>query len=184
MTLTGADAYTDVCWGAPFTAAGEISKGIGPTKNTINLVLSHMMSEVTIALTTSEGSDAVILSGALMELSGIYPTGIVRLGDGTVTPTGTPESVNNTNQVPWTHGFVPQSLDGVVLTITTGDHNQYLVTMKDVLENGKSEKVTSWVPNHKYSYTFKLTKTGIAGISATLADWVEVTAGDDNVKIQ
>lgn len=184
MTLTGADAYTDVCWGAPFTAAGEISKGIGPTQNTINLVLSHMMSEVTIELTTSEGSDAVILSGALMELSGIYPTGTVRLGDGTVTPTGTPESVNNTNQVPWTHGFVPQSLDGVVLTITTDDHNQYLVTMKDVLENGKSEKVTSWVPNHKYSYTFKLTKTGIAGISATLADWVEVTAGDDNVKIQ
>lgn len=184
MTLTGADAYTDVCWGAPFTAAGEISKGIGPTQNTINLVLSHMMSEVTIALTTSDGDDAVMLSGAHMELSRIYPTGIVRLGDGTVTPTGTPESVNNMNQVPWTHGFVPQSLDGVVLTITTGDHNQYLVTMKDVLENDKSEKVTSWVPNHKYSYTFKLTKTGIAGISATLTDWEEVTAGDDNVKIQ
>ena len=177
LTLTGADAYTDVCWGAPYDAAtGDLYKAIGPTKGTIHLELMHMMSEVTIALSTSDGDDAVMLSGAHMELSRIYPTGIVRLGDGTVTPTGTPDSVNNTNQVPWTHGFVPQSLDGVVLTITTGDHNQYLVTMKDVLE--------SWAPNHKYSYTFKLTKTGIAGISATLADWVEVTAGDDNVKIQ
>ena len=177
MGLTGEDAYTDVCWGAPYDAAtGDLYKAIGPTKGTIHLELMHMMSEVTIALTTSDGDDAVMLSGAHMELSRIYPTGIVRLGDGTVTPTGTPGSVNNTNQVPWTHGFVPQSLDGVVLTITTGDHNQYLVTMKDVLE--------SWAPNHKYSYTFKLTKTGIAGISATLADWVEVTAGDDNVKIQ
>lgn len=184
MTLTGADAYTDVCWGAPFTQDGKISKAIGPTKNTINLVLSHMMSEVTIELTTSDGDDAVMLSGALMELSGIYPTGIVRMGDGTVTPTGTPESVNNMNQVPWTHGFVPQSLDGVVLTITTGDHNQYLVTMKDVLADGNNKPISEWKPGHKYTYTFKLAKTGITQMSATLKDWVEVTGGNDNVQIQ
>ena len=143
-----------------------------------------MMSEVTIALTTSDGDDAVMLSGALMELSGIYPTGIVRMGDGTVTPTGTPESVNNMNQVPWTHGFVPQSLENTVLTITTADDNQYRVSMKDVLADGNNKPISEWKPGHKYTYTFKLAKTGITQMSATLKDWVEVTGGNDNVQIQ
>lgn len=185
FTLTGDDVYTDVCWGAPYDATShDIYKAIGPTQSTIHLEMKHMMSEVTIHLTSSDGLDQVYVTNATMELSKICPNGIVRMGDGTVTPTGTPGTVSNNTQVPWTHGFVPQELEGVVLTITTGDGNQYLVDMKDVLETGGSEKITRWEPNHKYSYTFKLTKTGISKITATLADWEEVTAGDDNVKIQ
>ena len=183
--LEGNDVYTDVCWGAPYDATSkDIYKAIGPTQSTIHLEMKHMMSEVTIHLTSSDGLDQVYVTNATMELSKIYPDGIVRMGDGTVTPTGTPGTVSNNTQVPWTHGFVPQSLEGVVLTITAGDGNQYLVDMKDVLETGGSEKITRWEPNHKYSYTFKLTKTGISKITATLADWEEVTAGDDNVQIQ
>jgi hypothetical protein len=185
FTLAGDDVYTDVCWGAPYDAIShDIYKAIGPTQSTIHLEMKHMMSEVTIHLTSSDGLDQVYVTNATMELSKIYPDGIVRMGDGTVTPTGTPGTVSNNTQVPWTHGFVPQSLEGVVLTITTVDGNQYLVDMKDVLETGGSEKITRWEPNHKYSYTFKLTKTGISKITATLADWEEVTAGDDNVQIQ
>ena len=185
ITLTGADSYTDVCWGAPFDAATKkVSKGIGPTKETINLVMYHMMSEVTIQLTTTTGNDQVNLTNALMEMSAIYPTAKVRMGDMTVEDTGTPGTVNNGNAVPWTHGFVPQDLENTVLTITTADNNQYLVNMKDVVKTGGSDKIAGWDPNHKYTYTFKLTKSGITRISATLQDWVEVTAGDDNVQIQ
>lgn len=184
MTLTGADDYTDVCWGAPFTQDGDISKAIGPTKNTINLVLTHMMSEVTINLTTTTGNDQVNVTGALMEMSSIYPTARVRMGSGEVVYSDDAVTVANGNAVPWTHGFVPQSLENTVLTITTADDNQYRVSMKDVLADGNNKPISEWKPGHKYTYTFKLAKTGITQMSATLKDWVEVTGGNDNVQIQ
>ena len=223
LSLAGAPYgdYTDVRWGAPFkSTAGKLTysltsgfdnttganhqiyKAIGPTEDNINLIMLHMMSDVTINLTTPTVGDAdysarVELAGALMELSNIHPTGEVRMGDGLVTATGVPATVNNTvsavNQVPWHYGFVPQDLTDVVLTITTADHNQYIVPMKDVVSAGYSnylianpytDKIGRWYPNFKYTYTFKLTKAGIASITATLADWETVTAGDDNVQIQ
>lgn len=184
MTLTGADAYTDVCWGAPFTQDGKISKAIGPTKSTINLVLTHMMSEVTINLTTTTGNDQVDVTGALMAMNSIYPTARVRMGSGAVNYPADAATVANGNAVPWTHGFVPQSLENTVLTITTADDNQYRVSMKDVLADGNNKPISEWKPGHKYTYTFKLAKTGITQMSATLKDWVEVTGGNDNVQIQ
>ncbi len=223
--------YKDVSWGAPFykyqnsnTSSDEvqtltyslttgfdntdntnhqISKAIGPTTGTINMVMFHMMSDVTISLTTNTGgADAVNLTNAKMELSNIYPTGTVKMGNGLVTPTGVKTTVNNVisdvNTVPWRYGFVPQSLEDVVLTITTADNNQYLVNMNGVkatsvglnlVKNPYSQTdgkyvIDRWYPNFKYDYTFKLTKTGIALITATMTGWVEVKAGDDNVVIQ
>jgi len=214
--------YKDVCWGAPFkvttgkltydyktygfdgSSSHQISKAIGPTTGTINMEMFHMMSDVTINLTTSEGTDKVTLTNATMELSNIYSTGKVLMGNGLVTPTGTAGSVNNTvnsaNENPWHYGFIPQSLENVVLTITA-DNNQYIVDMKDVVatsvsnklianpytetaENSAKYTIDRWYPNFKYIYTFKLTKTGIAQITATLANWEEVIAGNDNVQIK
>ena len=37
---------------------------------------------------------------------------------------------------------------------------------------------------NRYTYTFKLKKTGIEMITATLANWEDVTAGDDDVHIK
>lgn len=185
----------------------QIYKAIGPTSSTINLEMFHMMSDVTIQLTTSVSGDEdydarVDLANAKMELSNIYPTGKVLMGNGLVTPTGTVSTVDNiisgTKTVPWRHGFVPQDLTNVVLTITTSDNNQYFVDMKDVKattvgnnlianpysKDGEKYVIGRWYPNYKYTYTFKLVKTGIALISATLANWETVTAGDDNVQIK
>lgn len=228
LTLTAGfdDTYTDVCWGAPFAATnsklnyGYASKGfdgkddatthqlfkaIGPTEQTINMIMFHMMSDVTINLTTTDGTDKVDLANAKMQLSNIYSEGKVLMGNGLVVPTGAADVITNETatagkyQTPWTYGFIPQSLENVVLTITTADNNLYIVDMKDVLattvvdniianpysknSNGKYV-IDRWLPNYKYNYTFKLSKAGITQISASLANWEKVEAGDDNVQIK
>lgn len=224
ISLTGAVSYTDVCWGAPFkTTTGtltysttygfdntsgeshQIYQAIGPTSETITLQIFHMMSDVTIQLTTTEGTDAVNLANAQISLSNIYPTGTVKLGNGLITPTGTQgaaggtvSSVSSTYQLHY--GFVPQSLTGVVLTITTTDNNQYKITMPErtatiansAITNPYTETssgsgkytINAWYPNFQYTYTFKLTKTGVESISATIANWGTVTADQETVVIQ
>ena len=189
----------------------QISKAIGATESTINIEMFHMMSDVTIKLTTSTGTDAVTIAGATITLSNIYNNGLVRMGNGKVETTGsvadpaisgTVADVSGTYQ--WRYGFVPQSLASVVLTIQTTDHNLYIVDMKDVVAttvgnnliknpytpiaagntNAGKYPIDYWYPNYKYTYTFKLTKSDISLITATLADWETVTAGDDNVQIK
>ena len=231
ITLTGAESYTDVCWGAPFksinvtsgdrltyslttgfdnTGTGEtpthqISKAIGPTTEAINMVMFHMMSDVTIQLTTSTGDDAVDLTNATVQLTNIHPTGKVLMGNGLVSPTETPTDVSGTvdNNHKWHYGFVPQSLtdvngttNDVVLTITTTDKNRYIVDMKEVVAStysntlianpytASSNKITRWYPNSKYTYTFHLLKTGVSKITASLANWESVTADSQDVYIQ
>ena len=215
LSLTGAGSYTDVQWGAPFkstngklaysltdgfdNASGsnhQIYKAIGATTETIKLVMFHMMSDVKIVLQTTDGADKVTLSGATLSFSNISPTGTVRMGDGLVTATGTAGSVNGTvddANYPWHYGFVPQDLTNVKLTITTADHNQYIINMKDVVASSISStllvnpyndnKITRWYPNYKYTYTFNLKKTGVDKVTVTLAAWEDVTA-NDNVQIK
>lgn len=216
--------YTDVCWGAPFASttsklnydynangfdgkdaptSHQLYKAIGPTAQTINMIMFHMMSDVTINLTTTTGDDKVDLTNAKMQLSNVYSTGKVLMGNGLVVPTGTAGTITNetgtdTYQVDWHYGFIPQSLENVVLTITTADNNQYFVTMNEVLaatvgstiianpytqKNGKYV-INRWLPNFEYIYTFKLTKSGITQISASLAGWEKVTAEEEEVKIK
>ena len=237
ISLTGAENYTDVCWGAPFSALDEnhpttplnggstltyslesgfdntgttthqISKAIGPTTSAINMLMFHMMSDVTINLTTTTGNDAVTLDNAKMELSNIYSNGKVLMGNGLVQTTESSATVSNqTDDTPtycapnWRYGFVPQSLEDVVLTITTADNNRYIVDMKDVkfsalsfnnnlIANPYTEvegkcKIDRWYPNFKYTYTFQLKKTGIETISATINDWENISAETQTVQIK
>lgn len=223
-------SYTDVCWGAPFAATTsnliydpedatkngfdgkddatthQLFKAIGPTQNAVNMIMFHMMSDVTIKLTTTGDADPdkVDLTNAKMQLSNVYKEGNVLMGNGLVVPTETSkgtitnETGTNTYQVDWHYGFIPQSLANVVLTITTADNNQYFVAMNEVLaatvgstiianpytlKNGKYV-IDRWLPNHQYTYTFKLTKSGITQISASLADWESVTSEEETVKIK
>ena len=225
ITLTGAIApFTDVCWGAPFnTTTGtltysttygfdntsgdthQISKAIGPTSETITLQIFHMMSDVTIRLTTTTDANLVDLTGATVKLTPLYSAGRVRMGDGLILTTGSAGDVTGTvvdidgqSYKQWKYGFVPQSLTGVVLTITTTDNNQYKVTMHDKKATITNSTITNpytsagsgkytinaWYPNFQYTYTFKLTKTGVESISATIANWGTVTANQETVVIQ
>lgn len=192
----------------PNYTSSQISKAIGPTNDKILMEMFHMMSDVTIILKTSTGDNAVTLKDganlATIKLSNIYPKGKVRMGNGKVEPDGTKGDVSptltydETNKVAKVehYGFVPQDLLNVVLTITTPDGNQYFQYMKDVVTSSSdysntliaypytNNKITHWYPNFKYTYTFKLTKSDISLISATLANWETVEAGNDDVKIQ
>ena len=219
-STTVANSYRDVCWGAPFndattitydpstngfngTTTYQISKAIGPTTETINMNTFHMMSDVTIKLTTTTGSDAVTIAGATVKLTPVYNTGTVKMGNGLINITGntgdiigTVSNVDGQSYKQWRYGFVPQSLESVVLTITTTDHNQYIVNMKDVVANtvgdniianpytATSSKINQWYPNFSYTYTFHLTKTGIEKVTATLAAWGTVEAASQTVVIQ
>ena len=40
------------------------------------------------------------------------------------------------------------------------------------------------MPNHSYTYTFTLTKTGIKNLTATITNWKEVKADDNPVVIE
>jgi hypothetical protein len=224
ITLAAGETYSDVCWGAPFVSTPDkltydydangfdgkdaptihqLSMAIGPTTSAVNMIMFHMMSDVTINITTTDGTDKVNLTNAKMELSNVYSTGKVLMGNGLVVPTSTAGTINyegtsSANQISWHYGFIPQSLEKVVLTITTIDNNQYVVSMKDVLattvgdnvianpytknSNGKYA-INRWLPNYMYTYTFKLTKTGITKISASLADWQSVEV-DETVQIK
>lgn len=239
-TTAGTANYIDVCWGAPFNyidvdngtrleysfangfdkkngeapayTSSQISKAIGPTEGTIILEMFHMMSDVTIKLTTPKTGDAdaaaaVTLDGVSATLTDTYPTGNVLMGNGKVIPTGSKGDITPTFTYDGTHiesrlenyGFVPQSLKDVKLIITTSDHNRYEVDMKDVVATAVGNNliktpystnasgkyiINAWYPNYKYTYTFKLKKTGIAEISATLAEWENVVADDQEVVIK
>lgn len=235
ITLTAKASYTDVCWGAPFYPLSsstdrltyslttgfdntiatpethQIYKAIGPTSDPVQMELFHMMSDVTIQLTTTNDDDKVTLTGATVQLTYIHPTGKVSMGNGLVTPDGTPATVEGTvdGDYKWHYGFVPQPLENVsagndvILTITTTDNNRYIVDMKNVefsstafsntlIANPYSEtssgsgkyKINRWYPNFQYTYTFNLRKTGVALITATLANWESVTATQQDVYIQ
>ena len=155
ITLSAAESYTDVCWGAPFKNITnttdklaysltdgfdndknnhQIYKGIGPTSNAINLTMFHMMSEVTIKLETVSGDAGVNLNGAKVSLSNVYPSAKVRMGDGLVTPTGDVTSLGGTvvvvnNEHKWTGGFVSQILSDVHTDGDTTPNDDVILTI-------------------------------------------------------
>lgn len=71
------------------------------------------------------------------------------------------------------------------ITIKTPDNNQYYVVKRlseikataigTSLNQTNSSEIKYWYPNHKYTYTFTITKKGIESITCTLADWSDVT---------
>lgn len=178
VTTTPSATYTDVLWGAPFTGptgtgnkytydptnngfdgtsaptTHQIHHGITTTTATINLLMFHMMSDVTFNVTTTTGEDKVQLkngdTNTKVELIGYYSTGKVHMGNGKVETTGsasTSASATNLTIDTYTaevadpataaksvfhYGAVPQDLTNVVLRITTPDNNIYEVDLKDV----------------------------------------------------
>lgn len=166
--------YKDYVWGAPFKTAAsdkltysttdgfdkanasthQISQAIGTTASTINMLLFHMTSQITVNVRTTTDASKVTLKDETntelpttkVEILNFLPDGKVLMGNGLVATTSTtrtpaaamtygtfaaaagtdPDRVNN-----YTYGIVPQSLayyGGTIgLRITTPDGNQYVV---------------------------------------------------------
>ena len=212
------------------TSSHQIHPAIGPTEDAIKLILFHMMSDVTFKVKTTTGSDAVQLgngtsgNATTIKLEKIHKEGRLFMGNGLVlgstddvanssyTFTATP-APDNDGVITWAnYGAIPQDLGGatpsdatddVILVITTPDHNEYRVSMKDVKASVVSETniknpytkvggtgadqdkyiINAWYPGFKYEYTFKLSKKKIEDITATILDWETVEA-EDEVQIQ
>ena len=188
----------------------RIHPAIGATKDEIRLLMFHTMSDVSFDIYTSDGEDRVdlgdgtALNHTTITLQHIATTGKVFLGNGLVVADAPTtdyvftalQAPDGTGHVKWQgYGAVPQALNDVVLVITTPDHNEYRVAMKDVVATSISEtnvrypaytdnKVNRWYPGVKYTYRFKLTKKGITDLTATILEWETITAGKDDVQIQ
>ncbi len=230
VALTSGDSYKDVCWGAPFpkmepstkfvysltngfagTDGHQIHYAIGATESPLKLLLFHVMSDVTINISSVTGDAKVDLGDGTstkteIKLNKIYTEGRVQLGNGLVlgtdTQTGTHTfPLKGGTSLTWSnYGAIPQSLAGVVLEITTPDHNHYLIDLANVkasASNISSKNVQNpyaivdgkctinrWYPDYKYTYTFTLSKKGVTGITCTILEWEEVTADDEVIQIQ
>lgn len=196
----------------------QIYHGIGPTPDPIKLLMFHMMSEVTIKVQSVTGDAAVQLTNGddktTIKFENIHTTGSVALGNGLVSTRGEATTSNitmSTTANQWLYGAIPQNLDGpttaatddVILVITTPDHNEYRVSMKDVKVSTVNTAnianpyrqvggtgadmdkyiINRWYPGFKYEYTFVLSKKKIEDITATVVNWETVTA-EDEVQIQ
>lgn len=105
----------------------------------------------------------------------------------------------------FTCAVIPQSLkrgtspygddDYIGITITTSDANQYYVVKRlseilatsvtaDERNQQKDQPITYWYPNHNYTYTFNITKNQIDCITATVANWVNVTAANKDITLE
>lgn len=114
-------------------------------------------------------------------------------------------SVTGTTQTgEYTWQFVPQPLvrgtspyadgDYVGITIHTTDNNEYFIVKKlstitatavtDSRNQAKDAAIQRWYPGHQYTYTFTITKKGIDAITATVANWVQVTGDNVNLDLE
>ena len=210
----GSVANTDPHWGAPMTQEPvyDIAKGyedalspaIGATKSNINITDQHMMSKVIVNLQTTDGADQVDFTGSKVYITQIHTEGQVQMGNGLVTPTGTPgqlEMVSNAAGTEFTYAVVPQGLvrgsnddDYVGITIVTGDNNQYYIVKKlseivaTSVDNDKNQAqgaaITRWYPGHTYEYTFTLKKAAIDKITCTVQGWVNVVADNKEISLE
>ena len=210
----GSVANTDPHWGAPMTQEPvyDIAKGyedalspaIGATSDNINITDQHMMSKVIINLQTTTGDDKVDFTGSQVYITQIHTEGQVQMGNGLITPTGTPGQLTmdgNAAGTQFTYAVVPQALvrgsnddDYVGITIVTGDNNQYYIVKKlseivaTSVDNEKNQAqgaaITRWYPGHTYEYTFTLKKAAIDKITCTVQGWVNVVADNKEISLE
>lgn len=111
-------------------------------------------------------------------------------------PGNTPETFFATNSTV-TNAFswrvVPQTLsrdnaktDKVAIKIQTPDDNLYycIEDLSTIKPQGSSTPITHWLPNHRYIYTFLISKKGIENITCTVADWIDVHASDKDITLE
>lgn len=182
-----------------------ISPAIGSTSSAINITKFHMMSNINVILRTTKTADAIVLQNTqskqcTVSLTYFYANGQVKIGNGLVTPTGgisasanltapttTIDETDNTYKKTeaFTYSVVPQALvrtsgenPKVGITIETPDGNKYYIKDLSAIPENVSggSAIARWLPGRSYTYTFTLTKTGITNVTASVQDWVNVTA--------
>lgn len=216
---------TDYQWGAPLKAdaitAGKTPKydtengykdliygKIGATSSTINMTQFHMMSKVTVELTSTATDDnqKVDLKGSKVYITRINKDGEVLMATGKITSSNlqkdlemTPET--NTTSYIYNMSVVPQTLVrgtsdadyiGIRIETASGKSIYYYEKLSDVKaskattsqNNTKGESISYWYPGHHYTYVFNILKTGVNGVTASLVDWTTVTGATQNISLE
>ena len=217
---------TDYQWGAPLKAdaitAGKTPKydtengyndlifgQIGATSSTINMTQFHMMSKVTVELTSTATDDnqKVDLKGSKVYITRINKDGEVLMATGKITSSNpqddlemTPET--NTTSYIYNMSVVPQTLVrgtsdadyiGIRIETASGKSIYYYKKLSDVKasdeatpsqNNTKGESISYWYPGHHYKYVFNILKTGVNGVTASLVDWTTVTGATQNISLE
>ena len=216
---------TDYQWGAPLKAnaitAGVTPKydtedgyndlifgKIGATSSTINMTQFHMMSKVTVELTSTATDDnqKVDLKGSKVYITRINKDGKVLMATGKITSSNlqkdlemTPET--NTTSYIYNMSVVPQTLVrgtsdedyiGIRIETASGKSIYYYEKLSDVKaskattsqNNTTGESISYWYPGHHYTYVFNILKTGVNGVTASLVDWTTVTGATQNISLE
>ncbi len=187
-------AKGSLCGSGEHTQEDMSEKGICARSGKINMNFRYMMSQVEIELAHSltEGTEGdVKLDGdTKVEIVGGYTEGYIRLGDReavgqTKGSYQTTVDASDAKKLKRHDIVLPQELTGMKFKITVnnadGTHDYYYATIRDIqvsVGGGAKESITKWEPGKHYKYTLKLKKTAME-ITATLTDWITVTADED-----
>lgn len=196
----GTEQGKDIVWALPKDYAADAA--VAPRTGKVPLQFEHAMSKITINLSTSttgkvspsddEKARAVNLTGATLTISGQNTTGTVNIADGEITPStpgtlaGSEADDNATaDKVETTVArsiVIPQSLDGVKLTITLGDGTTYSLLLKDCkVKDSADNYITTWNRGTHYVYEIYVEKEAIRFV-AVIKEWEKVNgSGDANL---
>lgn len=205
--LVGAPVIADntMCGNPDHPQVDMSTGGICAREGKINLTFNYMMSQLEVHLTTAATTapEYVNLTNAKVELVNVYNAGQVDIHSKTVTTTGSTGDFEvkhvGSEDANYRHSaVVPQNLtfstpgatSNLRFKITcykNGDTEQgiddiYYADIKPikVKEPGDSESkaIEKWDAGKHYIYTLDLKKTEIK-VTATIADWIPVTASED-----
>lgn len=193
--LVGAPVIEDntMCGNGDHTQVDMSTGGICAREGKVNLTFDYMMSQVEVRLTTAASGDSQVnLTNAKVEIIGGYTAGEVDIHNKTVTTSGSAADFEvGTEDTNYRHSIVvPQSLTDALkfkITIyksgsTTDVDDIYYATIKNikVTEPGDTapKLIEKWDSGKHYVYTLYLEKTELK-VTATITDWVTVTASDD-----
>ena len=210
---------TDYLWGAPIKKsnatpdynvtkgyADAINPAIGATTNAINMTQFHMMSQITINLTTTEDETAVDLTDSEVTITRIDNSGKVLMGSGLITLSGNTTDVKLNkaeNSYTYTLNVIPQLLErkanstddndyiGISIKTATGQSLYFKERLSNIkaatvagTQHTVGNTITRWYPGHTYTYTFNLTKTGIKDMKASVVDWIKINAETQNISLE
>ena len=168
--------------------------GICATQGNINLNFRYMMAKVEVNLSTSNSTDQVRLTDAIVEITNIHNDGEVNLDTREVTPTGVASSYTLTavggSPDKRLNAIVPQTLTMGAARATTNMQFRITITNEDSSKDiyyadiqpipvsvggNTSTPVTKWESGNYYKYNLDITKTKVQ-VTASLANWNLVEA--------
>ena len=187
----------DVLWGTTKAHSGTAADGstfdyaegaaIAPRTGNVPLTFSHVMSKITVNLTTDESDAKVVLDGAKITINGLNESGTIDLEDGTVVLGSTTTDISDfaakshpITGVTTLNGYVvmPQVLGNEIrLRVKLADGTTYSLQLNQCLDSSK-QVIGEWKKGTHYEYTIKLTKEAI-GFVALVKKWEDVSGGGD-----